>query len=111
MTGVQTCAFPICSAGAGIPTDLRQACRPARPEPQIRSGRFEKILRRSPSRIRPRPRARIGYQESGTVVQPAFGSGNDRLQGRRTSGRENARRGIEPLFPQRDARRSPKVQW
>ena len=63
------------------------------------------------ARIRPRPRARIGYQESGTVVQPAFGSGNDRLQGRRASGRENARRGIEPLFPQRDARRSPKVQW
>ena len=53
----------------------------------------------------------FGYQESGTVVQPAFGSGNDRLQGRRASGRENARRGIEPLFPQRDARRSPKVQW
>lgn len=35
-----------------------------------------------------RPRARIGYQESGTVVQPAFGSGNDRLQGRRASGRK-----------------------
>ena len=47
----------------------------------------------------------------GSVVQPASGSGNDRLQGGRASGRENARRGIEPLFPQRDARRSPKVQW